>query len=94
MDRPLLGSWCREMEWCRRQGAILGCGGSVRGSGARRGAEDGEELLASVGVGDEGDGLVAEGVEEFVGGERCWCGEWLGGGEGRGAGGGDDELGD
>jgi hypothetical protein len=78
----------------RRQEAILGCGGSVRGSGAGRGAEDGEELLAAVWVGDEGDWLIAEGVEEFVWGEWWWSGEWLGGGEVRLGGGGGNELGD
>lgn len=66
----------------------------MRGSGAGRGAEDGEELLAAVWVGDEGDWLIAECVEEFVWGERCWCGEWFGGGEVRLGGGGGDELGD
>lgn len=72
----------------------MGGGGSVRGSGAGRGAEDGDELLAAVWVGDEGDGLIAEGVEEFVWGERCWCGDWLGGGEVRLGGGWGEELGD
>ena len=66
----------------------------MRGSGVGRGAEDGEELLAAVWVGDKGDWLIAEGVEEFVWGERCWCGEWLVGGEVRLWGGGGDELGD
>ena len=76
-------------------GSFVGGGsGSVRRSVARWGAEDGEELLAAVGVGDKGDGLIAEGVEEFVGGERCRSGEGLNDGKGRGAGGGDDELGD
>ena len=69
-------------------------GGSVTGPGARRGAEDGEELLAAVWVGDEGDWLFAEGVEEFVWGERWWSGEWLGGGKVRWEGCWGDELGD
>jgi hypothetical protein len=39
-------------------------------TGGRDSLQDGEELLAAVGVGDEGDGLIAEGVEEFVGAPR------------------------
>jgi hypothetical protein len=56
--------------WPRQPNALVGGSGSTRSRVARWRAEDGEELLAAVGVGDEGDGLIAEGVEEFVGAPR------------------------